>query len=280
MSTQEATSSPRILVCAYSQIGHSCLKLLLERKENVVGLFTHSDSCAESIWFESCSHLAKKYGVPVYEALDLKTVKELKPDILFSFYYRTMIYEEIIALPTIGAFNMHGSLLPNYRGRAPINWAIIQGETKSGATLHVMEKKPDAGDILDQEAFEITLLDTAGSATLKLEKACIKVLKQQLPLIRSGKFKRHLNDLSKGSYFSKRTPEDGRIFSSVTVKQAYDMIRALSPKENYPPATFIENEDVFELYEALPIFNEFSFDYQPGTIIKKDTTSLKIVLKS
>ena len=76
--------------------------------------------------------------------------RALAPDFLFSFYYRQMLKPALLALPRRGALNMHGSLLPNYRGRAPVNWAVLHGERETGATLHYMVEKPDAGDIVAQ----------------------------------------------------------------------------------------------------------------------------------
>ena len=150
-------SGPRILVFAYSDVGHACLQFLIEHGENVVGLYTHHDNPKEKIWFPSVEKLARANNIPIFFADDLsapaeqKKLRELKPELIFSFYYRNMIPESVLSLSKLGAYNMHGSLLPKYRGRAPINWAVLHGEKQAGVTLHVVVKKADAGSIIDQQ---------------------------------------------------------------------------------------------------------------------------------
>src|SRR3954468_16541424 len=154
-------SRPRILFFDYSEVGYECLSLLLDRGDNVIGLITHEDSPHEKIWFKTPAVAAREKGVPVFTPDSVNTpewrekIGALAPDLILSVYYRNMIGSKILELPRLGAFNMHGSLLPKYRGRAPINWAVLHGETRTGMTLHRMVKAADAGAIVDQEAVEI-----------------------------------------------------------------------------------------------------------------------------
>lgn len=158
----------RAVVFAYHNVGVRCLKVLLAHGVDVPLIFTHEDSPTEQIWFDSVAETAADYGISVITPDDpntlemLQYIRELKPDFLFSFYYRKMLSPDLLAIAPRGALNMHGSLLPKYRGRVPVNWAIIHGETETGATLHYMVAKPDAGDIVSQTAAPILPDDTAG----------------------------------------------------------------------------------------------------------------------
>jgi len=129
---------------------------------------------------------------------------------------------------------MHGSLLPKYRGRAPVNWAIVHGETETGATLHEMVEKPDAGRIVDQEPVPILPDDLAVDVFGKVAGAAERVVKRSLPKLVDGSAVLRAQDLSKGSYFGGRRPEDGRIDWSAPAKRVHDLVRAVAPP--YPGA--------------------------------------------
>jgi len=161
-------------------------------------------------------------------------VRDLHPDFLFSFYYRLMLKPALLAVPTRGAFNVHGSLLPKYRGRAPVNWAVLHGETETGATLHEMVEKPDAGRIVDQEAVAILPDELAVDVFRKVTGAAERVVERSLPKLIDGSAVLRAQDSSKGGYFGGRRPEDGRIDWSAPAKQAHDLVRAVAPP--YPGA--------------------------------------------
>src|SRR5487761_2216494 len=157
----------RAVVFAYHTIGVRCIEVLLEHGVEVPLVVTHQDNPQENIWFESVADLARTRGIPLItpedpnDPLIVQKIRDLKPDFLFSFYYRHMLGAALLALPARGAYNLHGSLLPRFRGRVPINWAVILGETETGATLHAMTVKPDQGDIVAQERVPIGPDDTA-----------------------------------------------------------------------------------------------------------------------
>jgi methionyl-tRNA formyltransferase len=163
-------AAPRILFFGYSEVGHECLSLLLGRGDNVVALITHEDNPNENIWFKTPALAARDKGVPVYTPERVGTpewmerIAAMRPDLILSVYYRNMIGMKVLGMAPLGAFNMHGSLLPAYRGRAPINWAVLHGESRIGMTLHRMVKEPDAGNIVDQEGVDIGPRDTAEQA--------------------------------------------------------------------------------------------------------------------
>ncbi|WP_019140708.1 formyltransferase [Noviherbaspirillum massiliense] len=230
----------RAVVFAYHNVGVRCLKVLLARGVAIPLVVTHQDNSAETIWFESVAALCREHGIPFITPEDPKSpdlhraVQAERPDFIFSFYYRHMLPVELLALAKHGAYNMHGSLLPKYRGRVPVNWAVLHGESETGATLHEMAAKPDAGAIVAQTAVPILPDDTAFEVFGKVTVAAEQTLWNVLPSMLAGKTPRLTNDLSKGSYFGGRKPEDGRIDWSLPAQAVYNLHRAVAPP--YPGA--------------------------------------------
>jgi methionyl-tRNA formyltransferase len=228
------------VVFAYHDVGCRCLGVLLDGRIDVPLVVTHADRPEERIWFASVAELARARAIETLTPDDPNTpeivekIRNLRPDFLFSFYYRQMLGARLLAIPGKGAFNMHGSLLPKYRGRVPVNWAIIHGETETGATLHEMVEKPDAGRIVDQEAVPILPEETAADVFGKVAGAAERVLRRSLPKLVDGSAVLRAQDLSKGGYFGGRRPEDGRIDWSTSAKQVHDLVRAVAPP--YPGA--------------------------------------------
>jgi len=225
-------NSCRILVFGYGEVGYRCLEILLRRGENVVGVFTHEDDLGENQWFRSVSLLAKRHSVPVWKAETLRdaleVIRGLAPDLIFSFYYRSLIPGEILALARLGAFNMHGSLLPKYRGRAPVNWAVLHGETETGATLHYMVERADAGDIVDQERVEIGPEETAFEVMAKVTEAACVVLERRLEELKVGRAPRIPQNHALATKFGRRRPEDGRIDWRQSADEIVNLVRAVT----------------------------------------------------
>ena len=230
----------RAVVFAYHDVGVNCLKALLSAGIQIELVVTHQDDPNENVWFGSVAKLCEdkkiSYITPnANELMDLiPRIQKLAPDYLFSFYYRHMIPAELLACAKIAALNMHGSLLPKYRGRAPVNWAILHGETETGATLHIMEIKPDAGDIVGQSAVSIGPNETATDVFGKVSQAAVAVINQALPELVQGRIPRKPNLLAQGSYFGGRKPADGEILWHQSAKQVHDLVRAVAPP--YPGA--------------------------------------------
>ena len=230
----------RAVVFAYHDVGVDCLKALLTAGTQVDLVVTHQDDPKENVWFGSVSKLCAKKHIPYVTPSSselpglVSQLQALSPDYIFSFYYRYMIPAEILACAKIAALNMHGSLLPKYRGRAPVNWAILHGETKTGATLHVMEVKPDAGDIVGQVEVIIGPDETATDVFAKVSQAAVKVINTVLPQLIQGNVPRKANPLSQGSYFGGRKPADGQIHWNQSASQVHNLVRAVAPP--YPGA--------------------------------------------
>lgn len=232
----------RAVVLAYHNVGARCLLTLLAHGVKIPLLLTHRDSPTENIWFDSVAEIAARYDIPTITSDDpnapdvLARMAAAQPDFLFSFYYRHMLAPEVLALAPRGAYNMHGSLLPKYRGRVPVNWAVLHGERETGATLHEMVAKPDAGRIVAQAGVPILPDDTAFEVFNKVTVAAEIALDGALPGLIAGTAPHRAQDLAQGAYFGGRRPEDGRIDWTQPAAAIHNLIRAVAPP--YPGAFF------------------------------------------
>jgi methionyl-tRNA formyltransferase len=230
----------RVIAFAYHNMGIAGLEALKRAGFEIVAIFSHEDDSAENCWFRSVKEWAEGLGIPVYcpenvnEPEWVERIAALRPEMIFSFYYRHMLKKEILGIPDRGALNLHGSLLPAYRGRCPANWVIINGETRTGVTLHYMVEQADAGDIVGQKIVTIDRGDTAVMLYGKLCLASGELLDELLPLMKEGKALRVPQEISLGSYFGGRRPEDGRIDWRWPAERIYNLIRAVT--EPYPGA--------------------------------------------
>lgn len=235
-----SAAAPRAVVFAYHDVGVRCLRTLLAHGVKVPLVVTHPDNPAESLWFESVARHAAWHGLPVLsvERADapglFEQVAAARADFLFSFYFRAMLGEPLLALAPRGAYNMHGSLLPRYRGRAPVNWAVLHGERETGATLHAMTVKPDAGAIIAQESVPILPDDTALEVFRKVTVAAERALDRCLPALLAGTASHVPQDPAAVSYFGRRTAGDGAIDWRRGAWAVHNLIRAVAPP--YPGA--------------------------------------------
>ena len=234
----------RAVVFAYHNVGVRCLRTLLDQRIDVGLVLTHEDSPTETIWYDSVAQVCADHNIEAITVDDpnaadiVERIRALAPDFIFSFYYRKMLGAALLSIPARGALNMHGSLLPRYRGRVPVNWAVLHGETETGASLHYMEVKPDAGDLVAQTAVPILGDDTAFEVFQKVTVAAELTLARALPQLVAGTAPKVPLDLAAGSYFSGRKPEDGRIDWNQSAQNVYNLIRAVAPP--YPGA-FCDN---------------------------------------
>ena len=251
----------KAIVFAYHNMGLAGLEALARHGYDIAAVFTHEDDPGENCWFGSVKNWALQKNIPVYTTEEANShqwiakIAAINPDIIFSFYYRKMICREILDLPASGAFNLHGSFLPYYRGRCPVNWVIINGEAQSGVTLHYMIDKPDAGDIVGQKAVAIELLDTAKTLYDKLCRAAKELLDELLPLIKSNQIQRRKQNLAEGSYYGGRHPEDGRINWKKSAEEIYNLIRGVT--DPYPGAfAFLDNDKKIIIWWAQPVVSK------------------------
>jgi methionyl-tRNA formyltransferase len=226
--------SPRIVVFGYGEIGVACVEELLALGADVVAVVTHEDDPGETIWFSSVKDLARSRAIPVHTPANPNTegfidmITGYVPDLMYSFYYRRILSGQLLAIPTLGALNLHGSLLPKYRGRAPLNWALVNGERVTGVTLHYMDAWADHGDIVAQKSVAIAVDDTAASLAKKLTAAARRLLRDAHPLIASGRAPRVPQDHGAATTFGRRGPADGRIDWCRACWEVYNLIRAVT----------------------------------------------------
>lgn len=266
----------KALVLGYHTMGCVGFDALLRHGFEVAAVVTHRDDPDEEIWWESLAQRAADRGVAVHFAEDVgppalgRLVAGYAPDFLFSFYFRQLLPAAVLELAPRGALNLHGSLLPKLRGRAPVNWALVHGEERTGVSLHYMVDKPDAGDLVDQEAVDVEPEDTAFSLYGKLETAAARLLDRALPALRDGTARAVPMDLSAGSYFGGRRPQDGLIAWDADARSIYNLVRAVT--HPYPGAfTYLDGRKL-AVWWALPCPG----DGEPGTVLSADAEGVVV----
>lgn len=228
-------SGPTAVVFAYHDVGVRCLKTLLSGGVTVPLVVTVADDPQENRWYASVAATAVDYGLEVITPASAaepeltNRIRSLQPDFVFSFYYRSLLPAALLGAARRGALNIHGSLLPRYRGRAPVNWAILRGERETGATLHYMVERADAGDIVDQMSVPILIDDDAREVFAKVTVAAECILARSLPGLLAGTAARRRQPILEGEYFGRRTPEDGRIDWARPAREIHDLVRAVAP---------------------------------------------------
>jgi methionyl-tRNA formyltransferase len=261
----------RCVVFAYHEIGYVCLQELLRAGAEVSAVFTHADDPKEEIWFRSVRQLAEAHRQPVYTPASVNTPESIaritacQPDFIFSFYYRNLLCKEILAAARRGALNLHGSLLPKYRGRCPVNWVLIRGERESGVTLHYMVEKPDRGDIVAQRVVPITDDDTALTLFHKLTDAAAVLIRETYPQLCAGTAPRLPQDHSQASYFGGRGPEDGRVDWSQPARAVFNLVRAVT--HPYPGAFTVWQGQRLYIWATRPAPLVETPRGAPGTIL-------------
>jgi UDP-4-amino-4-deoxy-L-arabinose formyltransferase / UDP-glucuronic acid dehydrogenase (UDP-4-keto-hexauronic acid decarboxylating) len=264
----------KAVVLAYHNIGCVGIEALLRNGFEIAAVFTHKEDPAENIWFSSVAELAASKGIPVFapeninHPIWINKIRQMKPDILFSFYYRDMVKSAILDIPPKGCLNLHGSLLPKYRGRCPINWVLINGEKETGLTLHYMTPHPDDGDIVAQSKFAIGDDDTARTLFDKSVTAAGELLDDILPRIKKGSATRKAQDHSKATYFGGRRPADGEIDWAKSAAEIRNLIRAVT--RPYPGAFSYIGESKYFLWAGTTIKERRGSRAAPGTILSLD----------
>jgi methionyl-tRNA formyltransferase len=235
----------RVLFFGYSQAGYRAVELLAERRsqgDEVVGVVTHRDDPAENRWYRTPAEAALEHGLPLFYDEELgkdglvELARQLAPDLVLSVFYRHLLPEAVLDSARLAALNLHPSLLPAYRGRAPLNWVLVNGEAETGVTLHHMVRRADAGDIVAQRAIPIAPRETALTLYHKIEAAGVELLREALPRVASGTAPRLPQDESRASKVGRRGPEDGRIDWSWPAARVDGLVRAVAPP--WPGAFF------------------------------------------
>ncbi len=260
----------KTVVMAYQNVGYAGIAALIRNGFEIQAVFTYIDAPDESMWSPSVAELAAENNIPVYTPSDInhplwvEKIQKLQPDIIFSFYYRDLLKKPILDIPPHGCINLHGALLPKFRGRAPINWALLKGEKQTGGTLHYMTEKADDGDVIAQFAFPINDDDTALSLHQKLVQGTGPLLDEYLPKIGSGKVERTPQNEAEATVFPRRRPADGLIDWQQSNVEVRNLIRAVT--RPFPGAFTFSRQSKMFIWKA--VLSELGTDGQtPGTVL-------------
>jgi UDP-4-amino-4-deoxy-L-arabinose formyltransferase/UDP-glucuronic acid dehydrogenase (UDP-4-keto-hexauronic acid decarboxylating) len=244
----------KAVVFAYHDIGCAGIQALLDAGYDIAAVFTHADDPKENTFYGSVAQLCARKGIAVHAPEDVnhpiwvERIRSLNADIGFSFYYRNLLNDDVLASFPRGAFNLHGSLLPHYRGRAPANWVLVNGESETGVTLHRMVKRADAGAIAAQQRIAIERSDNALSLHAKLRDSASRLLADALPQLAAGTLQETPQDISKGSYYGRRTPADGLLDWNKPAEQLFNLVRAVT--QPYPGAFCLVGENKLIVWTA------------------------------
>ncbi|NWA24760.1 bifunctional UDP-4-amino-4-deoxy-L-arabinose formyltransferase/UDP-glucuronic acid oxidase ArnA [Pseudomonas gingeri] len=264
--------NPKVVVFAYHDIGCTGIESLLAAGYDIAAVFTHADDPKENAFYGSVAQLCARKGITVHAPEDanhplwIERIAKLNPDYIFSFYYRNLLSEALLATAKNGAFNLHGSLLPSYRGRAPANWVLVNGETETGVTLHRMVKRADAGGILAQNRVAIERADTALTLHTKLRDSAAALLGEALPQLAAGKLSETAQDESKATYFGRRTPADGKLVWKKPAEELFNLVRAVT--QPYPGAFCAVGEHKLIVWSAEVV--KGNEGQAPGRVISVD----------
>jgi len=258
------------VVAAYHNVGCAGIEALLRSGIQIKAVFTYADDPGEAQWFGSVAELAARHGIPTFAPDDInhplwvEKIRSYAPDYLFSFYYRDMFKKPILDIPKVACLNLHGSLLPKYRGRAPINWVLVNGETETGVTLHHMTTRADDGDIVCQAKVAIATEDTAKSLNEKLTRLAGHMLDEHLPTILAAGAKGTPQDSSRATVFGGRRPADGAIDWSASAEQIRNLVRAVT--RPYPGAFTYRGTTKLMVWQG-KVVTVAGGNASPGTVI-------------
>ncbi|MEM4249810.1 MAG: methionyl-tRNA formyltransferase [Candidatus Nitrosotenuis sp.] len=245
-----------LILFAHQNWGVEAIKEIHRSEHKILRVYTHPMDMDkhEKQWYHSVKQECEKLAINVEERKnildqDIQTIKKLKPDLIFSIGWRRLIPQSIFEIPSKGTLNIHDGLLPAYRGFAPINWAIINGETEVGVTVHLIDKTADTGPILFQEKIPVNLDETATDVYNKALKLAPSMVMRAISLMSSMTEKLiDQTNLEKGFFCSRRFPNDGKINWTLDRIKVYNLIRGLS--DPYPNAFCYYNNNKIYIKKA------------------------------
>jgi methionyl-tRNA formyltransferase len=261
---------PRVVFLGNHTVGVRTLRVLVE-EGFAVGVAAHPLDLEDGVRYESVHEAALELGIPVVRASGRSTelarfVSGLQPDLLWIADYRYILPNEVLRIPALGAVNLHPSLLPKYRGRAPLNWAILKGETRLGLTAHWVDQGMDTGDIIAQVEFELSQNQDVSHALAMLYPLYESLTLEVLGAFREDRVPRRKQDESKATAFPKRTADDGLIDWRNPAREVWNLVRAVAPP--YPGAFAYFGGGVLRVHAAAGLI-PFPPGVQPvpGTIV-------------
>lgn len=271
----------RVVFLGYQTWGHRVLQALLDSPHEVPLVLTHPASRHEyeRIWSDSVHDLARERGVPVLvrrranDPAAACAISDAAPDILVSSDWRTWVAPQVCALARHGGVNVHDALLPRYGGFAPLNWALINGETEVGVTVHHMDEELDLGDIVLQRRVAVGPEDTATDLFHRTIDLFPELALEALELIASGRATRTPQDRGRATFFHKRSTEDSRIDWTWPARDIANLVRAQS--DPYPNAFSHYEGRRLRLLAARPSARRCGGS--PGRIVSREGDAVVVV---
>jgi methionyl-tRNA formyltransferase len=268
----------RIVCIGQAAFGEKVLQKLTEKGEEVVAVYTSQDIAGKR---NPLKELAIQIGIPVFQPRSMRVPEiyeeytRLKPDLNVMAFVTSILPDFILNYPKMGTIQYHPSLLPKHRGGSAINWAIINGETKTGITIFWPDRGVDTGPILLQKDVEISPDDTVGSLYFeKLFPLGIEALVESIELIKKGIAPRIPQDESQATYEGLCTEKDAIINWSATIDRVYNLIRGTNPQ---PGATTYFHGKTLKIFDAKPIYDIVGG--LPGQIVNSSAEGVVVSLK-
>ena len=265
-----------------SRRGYAVLKKLIEVKAQICGILCLIEDAHEEQFHPKITAIAQEFSIPIFYSTDVKSSEyktvllKVKPDIAFAIGWRYLINEEAYRIPPKGTLILHDSLLPKYRGFAPMNWAIINGESATGVTLFYIAKGVDSGPIVDQERTVIAINDTAKTVDERLIKLYEDLIVRNLPTLQTGRANSISQDETLASYTCKRTPEDAQINWQNTALQIHNLVRGST--HPFPGAyTTLRGKKIFIWATEIPEVQENYVGSIPGRITGKRSGMIEVL---
>lgn len=272
----------KIFLFVGSRRGFAVLNKLIAVKANIAGILCLVEDHHEEQFHPRVSAIAKENAIPIFYTTEVKpadyekVLTKINPDIAFAIGWRHLITKEAYSIPPKGTLIIHDSLLPKYRGFAPMNWAIINGEDKTGVTLFHIAEGVDCGPIVDQLATDIALADTAKTVDEKVIKLYEEIIIKNLPALAAGSVKSLPQDDSLATYTCKRTPEDGEINWNKSALEIYNLIRGLT--RPFPGAyTMLKGQKIYIWEAALPAKPQTYVGLVPGRVLGKRDGMIEVL---
>ena len=273
----------KILFMGTPEIASGCLEKLIEKKYDVIGVVTQPDKQVgrgKKIVFSPVKQVAIENNLPVYQPVKakeesfVKEIKDLNPDVIVVVAYGQLLSKEFLNIPKYGCVNVHVSLLPKYRGAAPINWVIINGEEKTGVSTMFMDEGLDSGDIILQSEFKLDDEITAGELHDWMTLEGSKVLCETLDLIKEGKAPRTPQNHDEFSYAPIMDKNLGHVDFSKTAKEIHNLVRGVNP---WPSAYTTYMDKKMKIWKTKVLDQKST--KEPGIILKVDKEGIKVSTK-
>ncbi|MGL6105338.1 methionyl-tRNA formyltransferase [Romboutsia sp.] len=270
----------RIVFMGTPEIATGCLQKLIDEKHEIIGVVTQPDkpqNRGKKLGMPPVKELAIKYDLAVYQPQKareegfVQTLRELNPDVIVVVAFGQILPKSILDIPKYGCINVHVSLLPKYRGAAPINWVIINGEEKTGVTTMYMDEGLDTGDIILTEEFGLDDSITAGELHDKMMVSGAQTLKETLDLIEKGCAPRTIQNHEEHTYAPMMNKSLGNIDWNKDAKDIHNLVRGVNP---WPSAYTTYNDATMKVWKT-KVLDESS-EKTPGTILKVDKDGIRV----